>query len=289
MWTRKQLKTDAKAAFKQNYWRCVLVALVFMLLIGVTAGVSGSGSGFGAGSSVGSIGSIVSGDAEVDAAINEFRTSLEAIKNDPNMGPDQVGEALKAATDKLVNDIGDKGAAILGTIILTVVLFIIIGSIVSMIISLVISIFLRNPLQVSCYRFFYKNTEDVAKLGEMKYPFVNGHYMKTVGAMLLKNLFIFLWSLLFIIPGIIKAYDYRLVGYILADNPTMSAKEALNKSKAMMKGNRWKAFVLDLSFILWRFLAGIPFFGMFIALFYIYPYMYQTDAELYRALKANNN
>lgn len=286
MWTRKQLKTDAKAAFKQNYWRCVLVALVFVLLIGVTAGLSGSGSGAGFGAGVGNIGAIASGNETIDKAVENFKTALDEANG---MAPDKAATKVSEAVQNLFDEIGDEGVAAIGAIILTLVISIIVGSIISMIISVVISIFLRNPLQVSCYRFFYKNTEDAAKLGEMKYPFGKGRYMKTVGAMLLKDLFIFLWSLLFIIPGIIKAYDYRLVGYILADDPTMSAKEALKKSKEMMKGNRWKAFVLDLSFILWWFLAGIPFVGMFVALLYVYPYICQTDAELYRTLKANNN
>ena len=67
--------------------------------------------------------------------------------------------------------------------------------------------------------------------------------------MLLKDIFLCLWSLLFIIPGIIKAYSNAMVPYVLADNPELGAKEAITLSHKMMNGSKWRAFVLDLSFI----------------------------------------
>ena len=60
----------------------------------------------------------------------------------------------------------------------------------------------------------------------------------------------FLWSLLLIIPGIVKSYEYRMIPYLLADHPEMSKDEAFAASKAMIDGNKWDAFVLDFSFIL---------------------------------------
>ena len=89
--------------------------------------------------------------------------------------------------------------------------------------------------------------------------------------------------MLFVIPGIIKGYEYRMVSYILADQPELSRKEAFQLSKQMMKGQKWNAFVLDLSFIGWYLLClvtcGIA------GIFYVYPYVFATDAELYLALK----
>ena len=74
-----------------------------------------------------------------------------------------------------------------------------------------------------------------------------------------------------------------MVEFISADNPEMSATEVITKSRDMMRGNKWKAFVLDLSFIGWLILTGIT--AGILGIFYVYPYMYQTDAELYLALK----
>jgi uncharacterized membrane protein len=74
---------------------------------------------------------------------------------------------------------------------------------------------------------------------------------------LLMGIFVLLWSLLFIIPGIIAAYRYKLAFYILADNPGIGPLEAISLSKGLMAGNKWKAFCLDLSFIGWAILAAI--------------------------------
>ena len=86
-----------------------------------------------------------------------------------------------------------------------------------------------------------------------------------------------------VIPGIIKAFDYYLVGFILADDPDMSVMDALRKSKEMMKGHRWNTFVLNLSFLCWK-LLGVLTLGI-LDIFYTNPYVDATDAELYLALK----
>ncbi|HPJ20869.1 MAG TPA: DUF975 family protein [Clostridia bacterium] len=81
------------------------------------------------------------------------------------------------------------------------------------------------------------------------------NYGKVVGLMLIKNIFIFLWSLLLIIPGIIKSYAYSMSDYILMDNPGMDSVAAITKSKEMMRGWKAKLFLLDLSLIGWWFLC----------------------------------
>lgn len=96
------------------------------------------------------------------------------------------------------------------------------------------------------------------------------------------GLYIFLWSLLFIIPGIVKAYQYRMVPYILADRPELDQKEVFALSKQMMDGEKWNAFVLDLSFLGWHIL-GIITAGI-LEIFYIAPYVNLTNAQLYLTL-----
>lgn len=96
------------------------------------------------------------------------------------------------------------------------------------------------------------------------------------------GLFIFLWSLLLIIPGIIKSYSYAMSNYIMADNPEVGALEAITKSRKMMKGHKFRLFVLDLSFIFWYLLVAIT-FG--IAGIYVDPYVQATKANFYLKLK----
>lgn len=76
------------------------------------------------------------------------------------------------------------------------------------------------------------------------------------------GLFIFLWTLLFVIPGLIKIYSYAMAPYILAENPGMTAMEAIKKSRHVMDGNKWRLFCLDLSFIGWWLLCILPSFIM---------------------------
>lgn len=98
---------------------------------------------------------------------------------------------------------------------------------------------------------------------------------------LLNEIFIFLWSLLFIVPGIIKAYAYRMSFYILADNPDMDPNTARLRSIEMMKGNKWRLFCLDLSFIGWGILCLLT---CGILSFWIQPYMQCATAAFYEEL-----
>lgn len=94
--------------------------------------------------------------------------------------------------------------------------------------------------------------------------------------------FTMLWSCLFIIPGIIKKYAYSMSTYILADNPELTAREALSKSKEIMNGHKWDLFVLQLSFFWWYLLGSVT-FGL--AFIYIVPYMSATVANFYNSIK----
>lgn len=96
------------------------------------------------------------------------------------------------------------------------------------------------------------------------------------------GLFTALWSLLFWIPGIIKALSYSMSMYILAENPEIGALEAINRSKAMMNGHKMDFFVLQLSFIGWHLLGAIT-FG--IAYVWVTPYMSATTANFYNSIK----
>jgi len=112
--------------------------------------------------------------------------------------------------------------------------------------------------------------------------FRNHNMGKTILLFLMVIFFTMLWSLLFVIPGIIKAYSYSMSFYILAENPDMTAKEALNESKEIMKGNKLNFFILELSFFFWLLLVVVT-FG--IAAIYVEPYMQLTYANFYHNIK----
>jgi uncharacterized membrane protein len=103
---------------------------------------------------------------------------------------------------------------------------------------------------------------------------------------LLVFVYTFLWSLLFIIPGIVKSLSYSMTNFILLDRPELSATEAINESRRMMNGHKMELFVLELSFIGWILFAVVT-FG--IGSLYVTPYMNATIAAFYETLKSENS
>ena len=104
---------------------------------------------------------------------------------------------------------------------------------------------------------------------------------------IVRTLYIVLWTLLFIIPGIIASYNYALTDYILAENPELTTKEALELSKKMMYGHRFRLFCLEFSFIGWAFLCVL---SLGIGLIWLLPYTEAAKAAFYRdvAFQYNN-
>ena len=139
-----------------------------------------------------------------------------------------------------------------------------------------------NPIHVGCKKWFLNNrTEDKPKLRAIVEVFTHG-YIRIVGIMFLRDLYTFLWFLLLIVPGVIKAYEYRMIPFLLAENPDLTVSEAFGKTKKIMYGNKMDAFVLDLSFLPWIILAAIT-CGI-LSVLYVSPYIELTNTELYVCL-----
>ena len=124
------------------------------------------------------------------------------------------------------------------------------------------------------------------KIEDLLEGFKGENFMRGFEGYIRYTLFTALWSMLFVIPGIIKSIEYSQMFYLMADNPKMSAGEAQKKSMEMMQGHRWEFFVWNLSFIPWFMLVGIT-FG--IAAIYVTPYMSTTFALYYRGLAEKNS
>ena len=211
---RVELKRIGKAAFKANYWRCVLVAFLYGLAV---AGLS----------------------AHFSASTANQAQNPEVV-------------TISVATG--------------GVTMLLVLL----------------DIFVFGPLEVGCCSFFRKNLQLPENPNTLKDGF-SPDYFRSVGGIFLRDLFTFLWALLFIIPGIVKSYSYRLTPYLLADRPELSATEAIDESRRLMNGHKWEVFVLDLSFLGWGLLSVVT-LGL-VGLFYADPYIVSTNAALYEHLK----
>ena len=117
--------------------------------------------------------------------------------------------------------------------------FTISGAIIITVILLAVSfwVFLAGPLDVSCKKYYTRAALGEVNLGYIGFCFDTGRYMPIVRTMFFKNLYNFLWSLLLIAPGIVKSYSYRMVPYILGDNPTLNTERAITLSREL---DGWK-------------------------------------------------
>jgi uncharacterized membrane protein len=164
------------------------------------------------------------------------------------------------------------------------VLFWLVGAAASGITAGLGALLILPPLMVGYSSFvlrIYKGEN--GDIGDM---FTNGfsNYGRNLGGMLFMELFVFLWSLLFVIPGIVKALAYSMTPYILADCPNVRATDAIKLSMRMTRGHKGGIFVMCLSFIGWWLLSAIT-FGI-LQLLFVGPYTNTSFAGLYVDLKA---
>jgi len=244
MWTRNDLKLQAKESLKVNYWKGFLVALILSFLSG------GIGSGF----------------SSIIQIVSTFGSSRTSSTVD-----------FKEFSDSFLNFSNRDMEFISVLIIILIVVFVI-----SMIFSIVYTFLVINPFQVGSMKYFISARKESGDLSDMIFSFKKGRYAASVKAMAWKFLFENLWSLLFVVPGIVKGYAYSMVPYLMADNPELDYKSALKLSMHMTDGQKGRIFVLDLSFIGWGLLAILT---LGIGFLFLAPYYFATKAELYIALK----
>lgn len=149
-------------------------------------------------------------------------------------------------------------------------------------IAILIHVFIASVFEVGCRKYFVHSTKEEFSINHVMFGFKKDKYMNIVLTILLRNVFLFLWTCLLIIPGIIKFYAYRFVPYILAENPNISPTRAIQMSNEMTKGHKFEMFVLDLSFIGW-YILGLLALG--IGTLFVLPYHNQTFAQLYIVLR----
>ena len=284
MWNRKELKTRAKEVVKKNYWTAIVICFLIALLTG-------------------EFGTSIVGIWQVDDSmdpnyiyhqrgihddrVNEINHPIlsdEYIKEKLNDTQINIFKAIEAnlnsatKSQKYIFKIWD-------AINLFHIQEVKIGIILSIaaVLAFAFTIFIADPLIVGGKRYFLKAREGTnTKIGEMKVVFQKGNWINVAIIMFLRNIYNALWYLT-IIGGVIKTYEYRMIPYILAENPKAKRKEAFKLSKQMMKGNKWKTFILDMSFFGWNFLSVLT--GGLLSIFYVNPYNAATIAELYSTLK----
>lgn len=244
MWSRVSIKTYAKDFLRKHYWKAFLVCLI-VAIVGNT--------GITANSQVERY-----RDYNQDYIVNEENHDIALrVKNSSfNFWAKHIiGESIfYVARDIFIT-----------IVIVLVILYITIGLV----------------LNVGKSRFFLKGFEGDVCIKYLFSTFNLKEYFSILKTMFVSVLYILLWSLLLIVPGIVKSYEYRMVPYILAEDPNLSTSEALKRSSIMTDGHKWDIFVLDWSFIGWDIL-GMILFG--IGGIFVTPYKEATSARLYNIL-----
>lgn len=246
MWTRRMLKDGAKDFLRRHYWKAFIVCLIVIIVSG------GSGS---------------TSNSKVET--NHFdNPAFEQRIWDRGIA---IGSGNKIF-NSLFNMFGKRSPLIViatSTFAFFTLLFIILG------------ITIGYALDVGQSRFFLRGFKENVYVGNLFSVFNRQEYFGIVRTMFVRDVYNVLWFFLFIIPGIIKSYEYSMVPYILSENPNISTNDVITMSREMTKGHKWEMFVLDLSFIGWDILAGLLFGIGFI---FLKPYKVATKSKLYTVL-----
>ncbi len=294
MWKRKELKKQAKQTIKKNYWTAVVVCFLIAILTGeFGASINGNSAKEESLSPDYAImqNQLIMNEQikqeevqkvqEKQQKVEEFKNSLTDMQLRVANG---VNTNINSMTrsQKYIFKIWDAIKLFMANQTVLAV-----GLVIASIIAILYLILIAEPLIVAERKYFLTARDgENTRMGVMKEVFRRGSWSNVTLIMLLKNIYNFLWFFT-IIGGFIKAYEYRMIPYILAENPKMDRKEVFKKSKEMMKGNKWRTFILDVSFIGWIILSVLT--GGLLGIFYVNPYRVATSVELYEKLKLNEN
>ncbi|MBR5873012.1 MAG: DUF975 family protein [Oscillospiraceae bacterium] len=258
MWKRYILKEEARNSLKRfGYWMPLLVTFVCGI---ITGGISTGGT----------------------------TTSSVTTNYTAEYGGKLTPEGFLIFIEDFLGDFYYEISAELESfltnplIALTTIFFIVLGFAIGLVLTFGWSAFISGPIIVGKNRYFMEHRAFNSKFERIFWSFKSGRYMNVVKIMFWREIKIFLWTLLFIIPGIIKSYEYSMVPYILSENPNISSERAFELSKQMTKGEKWKIFMLDLSFLGWRILGVLC---CCVGQIFVEPYYEATFAELYQVMR----
>lgn len=285
MWKIRQVKKESRSALKKNYWRIVGVSLLIAFVasgLRVDMYIADAADYIAGGSFeyrtnieiVNSLKESLTGDVDehtvlgiADEAYTPEKGIFAKVYNRITADRSFVYGFLNSLNNMVFRDRFSEGMIILG------------GAVLLMLFTIGVS----NVLLVGQSRFMMETlTYEKSRWERILFPWRVGRWKNTALIMGYRTVYIMLWDLT-IIGGIIKRYSYAMVPYIIAENPDVTRKEAFDMSKDMMKGNKLRAFALDLSLIGWYLLAFLTFGA--VKLLVVNPYRDCIYAYLYRTLR----
>lgn len=203
-----------------------------------------------------------------------------AIRNVWSFDFTSYGDDAAALSDPEYDSIMQQAEAFLESDLFQAILPALIGILIVLCIYLLIVLFIGGAVTLGYAQFNLNLTDD----NDPRFSDLFSHMRRKWEGFCMqffRGMMIMLWSLLFVIPGIIASYRYAMTPYILAENYDLSVMEAISESKRLMRGNKWKLFTLDISFIGWILLSNLT---LGIASLWVSPYQEASRAAFYREI-----
>ncbi len=210
-------------------------------------------------------------------------SSMLGGSSDPTSGGGGNSGLPSETTEKFKQLLESENAEEVIAVLVGVFVATIFISIFALAIGFAVYAFLGAPIEAGKCKFFLKAREGDVSFGHLFDNFGSGKYMSTVKTLFFRYLYTYLWSLLFVIPGVVKGLEYYLIPYLIAENPNLSKERAFEISKRTMYGEKWKLFVLELSFI------GLELLGLVfccVGIVFVVPYEQATFTEFYACMRA---
>lgn len=249
MWTRTEVKSYAKSFLKTNYWKTFFVLLIVVIAFN---GFNQSGSSNGL------------------SGITQNFQYITTMEGDAPISAEPYFVLFKSFFSQF------KPLAFLGFGVITFT---------TIVLSL-IGLFISFLLEVGKSKYFLEAFKSEANVKNLFFAFNSKDFINIIRVQGIVSMKLILWFFVLIIPGFIKLYEYRYVSYVLAEDPSLSSREAIKRSKEMTDGEKANLFVLDVSFILYHLLGFIT-FG--ISDYFVNPYLEATDAKVYTILSQAKN
>lgn len=251
MWSRDTIKNYAKSFLREHYWKAFVVCLIALV---VTGGASSNNS---------------NNKSTNDNFLNENQI-IRDIQNNSFIESDNfvvrnTGRFLRNTPLRYF---------ILGTLPM---MFFIFG---------IILITVGFAVEVGVTRFFLEGFKGNASISNVVSTFNSREYWTIVKTQFLRKFYNVLWTLLLVIPGIIKHYEYSMVPYILAEEPDLGPNDIITRSRDITRGHKLDMLILDISFLGWYILGG---FFCGVGIVFVNPYREATYAKLYNVLSGNDD
>jgi len=289
---RKGLKGKARKVVKKNYWHLVAICFIVAFVTGAYSQI-GTLNLFTIYDERGEIADVIEDNLGKSNNNMEVVTDIiDTVVDNSGVEAEKLSERFNRGVFSMIfNNITDSDSVVYGMInIINQGLFkgrIMYGLqlLIGTAITAAFWFFISNLLRIGERRFFMEASfYDKIPARRILLPVAVKRWVKSCTVMFFAALYQWLWNLT-IVGGLIKMQSYRMVPYIVAENPDINHKDAIMLSRKMMDGYKWEAFKLDLSFIGWGIL-GILSFGL-LSIFYVNPYQTATGTQFYFAVREN--